>query len=116
MMWLCGTILLTQYYVGRDADLWFSEALGFKCRLVHMPDDSKRYVDNKYADGNEIVSFADAYPFLVIGQSSLDDLNSRLKETLPMNRFRPNFVFEGGDPFDEDKMKSFKLNDVKFFP
>ena len=103
-------------YVGREADMWFSDAIGFKCRLVHMPDDSKRYVDKKYALENEVVSFADAYPFLVIGQSSLNDLNRRLRDRVPMNRFRPNFVFEGGSPFDEDRMKSFKLNDVTFFP
>ena len=34
--------------VGKDADSWFSEALGFKCSLVYMPEDSKRYVDTKY--------------------------------------------------------------------
>ena len=103
-------------YVSKEADQWLSEALEFKCRLVHMPDDSKRKVDTKYAANNQVVSFADAFPFLVIGQSSLDDLNSRLKEKLPMNRFRPNFVFAGGNPFDEDRMKSFRLNNVTFFP
>ena len=103
-------------YVSKEVDQWLSEALESKCRLVHMPDDSKRKVDTKYAVNNQIVSFADAFPFLVIGQSSLDDLNSRLEEKVPMNRFRPNFVFSGGKPFDEDRMKSFKLNDVTFFP
>lgn len=103
-------------YVSKEADQWLSDALEFKCRLVHMPDDSKRKVDTTYAANNQIVSFADAFPFLVIGQSSLDDLNSRLDEIVPMNRFRPNFVFSGGSPFDEDRMKRFKLNDVTFFP
>lgn len=103
-------------YAGKEADEWFSAALDFKCRLVQMPDKSKRFVDKKYAVQNEIVSFADAYPFLLIGQSSLNDLNSRLEVKLPMNRFRPNLVFTGGKPFDEDKMKRFKLNDITFFP
>lgn len=102
-------------YVSKEADMWFSDALEIKCRLVYMPDESKRFVDSKYAANNEIVSFADAYPFLVIGQSSLDDLNSRLNEKVLMNRFRPNFVFSG-EPFDEDRMKSFKLGDVTFYP
>lgn len=103
-------------YVSREADKWFSEALEFNCRLVQMPDESKRLVDKKYAVKNEIVSFADAYPVLLIGQSSLNDLNSRLEIKIPMNRFRTNLVFTGGEPFDEDKMKSFKLNDITFFP
>lgn len=103
-------------YVSKEADDWFSEVLRINCRLVHMPDKASRIVDKKYALKNEIVSFADAYPFLVIGQSSLDDLNSRLKEKVLMNRFRPNLVFAGGEPFDEDKMKSFKIGDVVFYP
>lgn len=102
--------------VSAEADDWFSEALKIKCRMVYMPDESKRFVDRKYASANEVVSFADAYPFLMIGQESLDDLNSRLKEKIKMNRFRPNFVFTGGEPFDEDKIKSFKIDNVTFYP
>ncbi|MBI1936965.1 MAG: MOSC domain-containing protein [Ignavibacteriales bacterium] len=103
-------------FVSPRADEWFGEMLKIKCRLVHMPDSARRLVDKKYASKNEIVSFADGYPFLVIGQASLDDLNNRLSEKLPMNRFRPNFVFSGGEPFDEDRMKSFKLCGITFYP
>jgi len=100
--------------VGKYADEWLSEALDIKCRLVYMPDETQRFVNRAYAADNEIVSFADAYPFMMIGQSSLDDLNNRLKEKLPMDRFRPNFVFSGGDPFDEDKWKKIKIGEVIF--
>lgn len=103
-------------YVGNEADDWFSDVLKIKCRLVHMPDESKRFVDKKYALENEVVSFADAYPFLMIGQESLNDLNSRLKEKVKMNRFRPNLVFSGGEAFDEDKIKSFKIGGITFYP
>jgi hypothetical protein len=103
-------------YVSKEVDEWFNDMLNVKCRLVYMPDDFNRYVERKYANKNEIVSFADAYPFLVIGQSSLDDLNSRLEVNLPMNRFRPNLVFRGGSPFDEDRIKSFRIGDLTFYP
>ncbi len=93
---------------------WFSKILGIKCNLVFMPDGSIRKVDTKYSNGNEIVSFADAYPFLLIGQSSLDELNSKLSAPVPMNRFRPNLVFTGGNAFVEDKWKKFKIGDVEF--
>ena len=56
----------------------------------------------------------DAYPFLIIGQESLNELNRRLNEPLPMNRFRPNFVFSGGEPFIEDTWKDFTIGDLKF--
>lgn len=101
--------------VGKYADEWLSEALGIKCRLAFMPDDSERYVNRNYAFNNETVSFADAFPFLLIGQSSLDDLNERLKEKIPTNRFRPNLVFSGGNPFDEDGWQKIKISDVIFY-
>jgi hypothetical protein len=94
-------------------DGWFSDILDTKCRLVKMPESTRRVVDKTYAK-NKLVSFADGYPFLIIGQSSLDDLNSRMEIQLPMNRFRPNFVFTGGNPYEEDKWKKFKIGDVKF--
>ncbi len=102
--------------VGRDSDKWFSEALGVECKLVFQPEKTHRPVDEKYSkNNNELVSFADGYPFLIIGQSSLDDLNSKLEEPLPMNRFRPNIVFTGGKPFLEDEMKEFKINNITFY-
>lgn len=100
--------------LGNDFDDWFSNAAGKKCSLVYMPDDEKRIVEKKYINDEHIVSFADAYPFLIIGQASLEDLNSRLQRPIPMNRFRTNFVFTGGNPYEEDYWKDFKISDAKF--
>ncbi len=101
--------------VGKEFDLWFSKALEVECTLVYQPDETKRLVDNKYEPSNKPVSFADGYPFLIIGQASLDDLNSRLEIKLPMNRFRPNLVFTGGEANQEDKMKKFKIGNITFY-
>ena len=100
--------------VSHDADFWFSEALNLDCQLVSMNKDSDRITDRKFTPEPKQVSFADAYPFLIIGQESLNELNRRLKEPLPMNRFRPNFVFSGGEPFIEDTWKDFMIGDLKF--
>jgi len=100
-------------FYNSQIDDWFSEIIGIKCHLVKMPESTKRVVDETYAK-NKIVSFADGYPFMIIGQSSLDDLNSRMEVPLPMNRFRTNFVFTGGKPFEEDIWKKFKIGDVIF--
>ncbi|HSC55472.1 MAG TPA: MOSC N-terminal beta barrel domain-containing protein [Phnomibacter sp.] len=81
---------------------WFSSILKMPCRLVYFPDSKPRPVDPDYAKRQEQVSLADAFPMLIIGQSSLDDLNSRLDVAVPMNRFRPNIVFTGGAAFEED--------------
>lgn len=80
-----------------------------------MPEETHREVDQRYAQPGMITSFSDAYPFLLIGQGSLDDLNNRLAEPLPMNRFRPNIVFTGGQAFDEDLMNHIKIAGIDFY-
>ena len=99
-------------YINPSADEWFSERIGLSCRLVYMPETSRRQVDKSYALKDDITSFADGYPILMIGQSSLDDLNSRMQEALPINRFRPNIVFTGGRPFEEDSMEHFIVHGI----
>jgi uncharacterized protein YcbX len=51
---------------------------------------------------------------MVIGQESLKDLNNRLSEPLPMNRFRPNLVFSGGTAFDEDTWDRVQIGNCIF--
>jgi uncharacterized protein YcbX len=101
--------------VSEEADAWFSQQLGISCKLMYMPDTTNRFVDGRYAHNKEITSFSDGFPLLLIGQASLDDLNSRLATPLPMNRFRPNVVFTGGTAFEEDTMKQFEINGITFF-
>lgn len=104
----------TALVVSAIANEWFSHALQVPVQLVSMPGTTRRFVDSNYANNKEIVSFADGYPFLMIGQSSLDDLNRRLERPLPMNRFRPNFVFKSGAPYTEDIMHTFRIGDITF--
>ena len=92
---------------------WVSGFLKYPLRLVFMPGSTRRLADERYADGTA-VSFADGFPFLLIGQASLDDLNSRLEKPLPMNRFRPNFVFSGGAPYAEDGWRDFRIGNQPF--
>jgi uncharacterized protein YcbX len=92
---------------------WFSGKLGMTCKLVSFPEKNKREVDTNYIEGHE-VSLADGYPFLIIGEQSLQDLNNRLEEKIQMRRFRPNFVFSGGQPFEEDTWRNFAIGDIHF--
>lgn len=95
---------------------WFSEIINDKCRLVFMPDESLREVDKRYSYSGDITSLSDGYPFLIIGQESLNLLNSKLKDQIPINRFRPNLVFSGGKPHEEDNWKEFCINEITFYP
>jgi hypothetical protein len=97
-----------------EADQFLSDFLEKKCRLVKMTDAFDRRVDEDYNTGEDIVSFADGYPFLIIGEASMRDLNERLDIPLSLRRFRANFIFSGGEPFIEDNFKYFKIGEVDF--
>ena len=98
-----------------EADNWFSNICGFSCKLVYMPENEQRFVDKNFRISNETVSFADGYPYLIIGQESLNELNDRTTEKMLMNRFRPNIVFTGGSSFDEDNFKKMKIGTAEFY-
>jgi len=100
--------------VSGEADRWFGEFLQCSCRLVRKPDDDPRLVDSLYAESGDQVSFADGFAFLLISESSLEDLNSRLEDPLPMNRFRPNFVVRGCGPYAEDGWSRLRIGSVPF--
>jgi uncharacterized protein YcbX len=100
--------------VGDDADRWFGEFLGVRCRLVHLPDGSVRPVDPHYGRAGDQVGLADGFPFLLISEASLADLNSRLEEPLPMNRFRPSLVVGGCEPFAEDGWSQVRIGQLTF--
>ena len=93
---------------------WFSEVLKQPVQLTFMPETAQRHTDRKYAPDGQFVSFADGYPFLLIGQATLDDLNSRMEHPIPMNRFRPNFVVTGSTPFEEDSWSDFTIGGIHF--
>lgn len=100
-------------FVNPTIDAWFSKVLGTNARLVKMPLSTVRKVDPRYAVYGESVSFADGMPYLLIGQASLDDLNEKLESAVPMNRFRPNIVFSGGEPFIEDSFGEIQVREVQ---
>ncbi|MCF0073477.1 MOSC domain-containing protein [Dyadobacter sp. CY261] len=100
--------------VSEEADAWLSHQLGLNLRLVMMPESTQRKADPRYAEHNENVSFADGFPYLVISQASLDELNGRLAEPITMRRFRPNFVISGTEPFAEDQWKHISIGNLRF--
>jgi uncharacterized protein YcbX len=100
-----------------EADRFLSEYLGTPCRLVYMPDTTRRVSNPQYAgDDKRLVGFADGYAFLATNLASLDDLNARLATKghppLPMNRFRPNIVIAGAAPYAEDGWRELRLGEA----
>ncbi|MCB0562807.1 MAG: MOSC domain-containing protein [Phaeodactylibacter sp.] len=104
----------TALQVSREADEWFSEILQTNCHLVYLPEENTRPLSPNYGHPGEITAFADSCPLLIIGEASLADLNQRLAEPVPMNRFRPNIVFSEGQPYEEEGWKNFRIGSVPF--
>ena len=120
---------------GPDAAQWLSRATGITSRLVRIGENFRRPVLYKPAYAppsspansstvngriatDDVVTFADGYPFLVISEASLSALNDRLvsrgEEPVPMDRFRPNLVISGCDAFAEDTWRDFRIGDLTF--
>lgn len=99
---------------GEQAAAWLSEYLQTPCRLVEMPDSTQRAVNPAFSMPGDVVSFADGYPYMLIGQASLEDLNVRMATPLSMRRFRPNLVINGAEPFAEDSWKRVRIGHIVF--
>ncbi len=95
------------------ADDWFSNVVGQEALLAYIPDSVVREVDRSWAPEGGRTGFADGFPFLIAGEASLADLNSRLAIPLPMNRFRPNLVVSGSEPFAEDGWHQITIGGIR---
>jgi uncharacterized protein len=92
---------------GDEAADWFSALLDTDCRLVRFAGRRSTKV------GGGTVKYADGFPVLVTSVESLAELNSRLDEPLPMNRFRPSIVIEGLGPWGEDEVTRLTIGEVE---
>jgi uncharacterized protein YcbX len=100
---------------GDEVAEWFSSFLSLDCRLILFPNEAVRRSNPKYAKREQDqVAFADGYPCLLISEASLVDLNTRLEQPLPMNRFRPNIVVGGTEPYAEDTWRVIRIGEVMF--
>jgi len=99
---------------GTEADAWLESMLGCPCRLLYMPSSTRRQVSLRYGHSGDRVSFADGYPLLLTSEASLVELNQRLNAAVPMDRFRPNLVIDGREPFEEDGWARIRIGNIEF--
>ena len=103
---------------GPEADAWFSAYLGEPVRLVWLDDPTRRAVNPEYGLDGDVVSFADGYPLHLTTTGSLDQLGRWLADAgdqpVPMNRFRPNVVVSGYEPWAEDRWRRIRIGPVSF--
>jgi uncharacterized protein len=98
---------------GSAAAEWASRIAAEPARLVRVPAQIERQSNPAFAgDAFAPMGFADGFPVLVCNQASLEDLNTRLAEGIPMERFRPNVVLEGLPPWAEDRIDTLTFGEV----
>jgi uncharacterized protein len=100
--------------VSGAADQWLSGFLQLECRLVYQSDDSLRTVNQQYAQADDITALSDGFPFLLISENSLADLNKAMQLDLPVIRFRPNLVISGCDAYAEDMWREISIGNISF--
>jgi hypothetical protein len=99
---------------GDEVAAWLAALLGREVRLVRFDPAHRRPSDRAWTGEVDALNrFTDGFPLLAIGRASLDDLNVRLPAPLPMDRFRPNLVFEGLEPYGEDDVFEFVTDGVR---
>jgi uncharacterized protein YcbX len=93
---------------------WASDLLGREVRLVRFHPGARRPSSREWTGAVEALTrFTDGYPLLVVSYASLDDLNSRLQEPMPVDRFRPNLVLDGLSPYGEDALGDLVADGVR---
>lgn len=101
---------------GNEVAAWLAQFLETKCRLVYFPETEFRQVDLDYAKQGDRTAFSDGFPFLLISEASLEDLNRRIVKTqqqpVEMRRFRPNIVVSGCEAFAEDSWQKIQIGDT----
>ena len=73
--------------------------VGFDDKLT--PRSCKGLEKNDQSRETDFVMYEDYSPFMLIGEATLQELNSRLEKKVGMRNFRPNFVASGSQAYDE---------------
>ena len=104
--------------MGRVADKttnqFFSDYLNKKVRLIQYDKQQPRATDVIYSKADDIVSFADGFPLLLLNQASLDDLNQKLETPVTIQNFRGNLIIEGAKAYAEDHWKKIRIGNIEF--
>ena len=100
--------------VRRELNDWFSECMQMKVKLVKMVNENSRIHYSSKIDRNIHVNLADGYPYLLVGTSSVSEIDERMNIPIKMSRFRPNIVVDTQTPHEEDQWQEIHFNETIF--
>lgn len=104
---------ITALDLGDSPAKWLTQALGLDARLLRISPVLDRHAKAEFAGPTPApVSFTDGFPILVCNAASLAYLNTRMPAPVGMERFRPNIVLEGLEPFEEDRIAELRFETI----
>jgi len=91
---------------------WLSNVLEEPCSLIKIDTENLREVASNKLKNK--ISFTDAYPIHIITSASLNELNTKLKNPITDNRYRPNILISNTKPFEEENWKRVFIGNCEF--
>ncbi|XP_031166004.1 mitochondrial amidoxime-reducing component 1 isoform X1 [Sander lucioperca] len=103
---------------GDEASRWLTRFLGEEktFRLVHFePQMKARRPAEEYPlfPQCEQVAYPDFGPVMLLSESSVKDLSSKLEKEVTVERFRPSIVISDCEAFDEDSWEEIQIGSVR---
>ena len=98
---------------GPEAAAWLSALLGRAAPARAHSARSCAARERRAAPEPAYTAFSDGYPLLLLTSASLDDLNARLPAPLGVERFRPNLVIDGAEPYAEDAWRRIRVGAIE---
>ncbi|XP_077979360.1 mitochondrial amidoxime-reducing component 1-like [Glandiceps talaboti] len=106
-------------YCGKEAEEWLSSFLKTDgCKLVHLSSDlnlidtSQTKRARQIGKKGDVIGYQDEAAFMLLGKSSVEDLNEKLEKSVSIKNFRPNFIVTGSQPYAEDDWKYIKIGNI----
>lgn len=107
--------------LGDEASQWITQVCqpetNGKLRLVYYPQTKcmrelrAKHKSYKDMDKKHIGALQDATSFMLLNETSLQDLNTKLDKSVEPTQFRPNIVIADAKPYDEDQWKFIRIGD-----
>ncbi len=102
---------------GPDVAHFLSMCFSRPCRLVRLPTKRDRLLDSRYTqqlNRSVAMHFGDSQPLHIVNVASWAELNARMDQSVPIDRFRANIVVEGLDAWQEDDVESWTIGTEHF--
>lgn len=102
---------------GDDASNWLTYYLGAEktFRLVHfeLQMKTRKPLEEEQIFPQFEVAYPDVAPVMLLSESSVKDLSSRVESDLTVERFRPNIVINDCEAFQEDSWQEIQIGNVR---